>query len=193
MSKITTSAGVLLSMGLVVGLGTPSYATPVAPSEMTERTNSIQTFIANKMAQMPKISRENVGTITVTTYEERVAQHEAAVAYEQAVALAAESAERGAQLLGAARSQLGQYQDCTALVERSLRSLGYSVGDIGPMNFYPYGTVVSPDIAQPGDILMRNGHVAIYSGNGMGVHGGYNGLTVEVPTNPYNFAVVIRI
>ncbi|MEG0265299.1 MAG: NlpC/P60 family protein [Erysipelotrichaceae bacterium] len=80
----------------------------------------------------------------------------------------------------AALSQLGQYQDCTSLVSRSLAAVG--------INFYGYpsaylslGPIVSASQAQPGDVIYyANGgtgyaHVAIYIGNGQAVHGGWQG------------------
>lgn len=99
----------------------------------------------------------------------------------------------GATLIDAAESQLGQNQDCTALVERALRAIGVGIGDVGPMGFAGLGTQVSPADAQPGDIMMRNGHVAIYLGNGMAVHGGYNGTTVNAPGNPNEYSVIVRL
>ena len=100
---------------------------------------------------------------------------------------------QGATLIEAAESQLGQGQDCTALVERALRAIGVNVGDVGPMGFASLGTQVSADQAQAGDIMMRNGHVAIYLGDNMAVHGGYNGTTVNAPANPYEYAVIVRL
>jgi hypothetical protein len=100
----------------------------------------------------------------------------------------------GGSLLDAARAQIGKNQDCTGLVENALRMLGYSIGDVGPMGFGAYGVQVSPSSAQPGDIMMRGGHVAIYAG-GTAIHGGYNGTTVESynDSNPHNYAVIIRV
>ena len=93
----------------------------------------------------------------------------------------------GAQgILGAAVSQLGAWQDCTALVERSLRAAGHSVGDLGTAiwQYDPYGTRVGLDSLAPGDILIygnaRSGaHVAVYEGNGVAIHGGFPGGTVR--------------
>lgn len=102
----------------------------------------------------------------------------------------------GTLLLAAAKAQLGTWQDCTALVEKSLRTLGYSVGDLAPMGFGSYGIVVPAEGAQPGDIMMRWGHVAIYAGDGVAIHGGYNGTTVEVGgagSSPYDYSVIIRL
>lgn len=93
----------------------------------------------------------------------------------------------GAQgLLAAAVAQLGDWQDCTALVERSLRAIGHPVGDLGTAiwQYDPYGTRVSINALAPGDILIygnaRSGaHVAIYEGNGIAIHGGFPGGTVR--------------
>lgn len=82
-------------------------------------------------------------------------------------------------LLSAAYSQLGVGQDCTALVENSLRTLGHSVGDLGTgiWEYDTYGSRVSLDALAPGDILVygnagSGAHVAIYAGDGQAVHGG---------------------
>lgn len=102
-------------------------------------------------------------------------------------------AVQGSTLIEAAESQLGQNQDCTALVERALRAIGVNIGDVGPMGFAGLGIQVSADDAQPGDILMRSGHVAIYLGNGMAIHGGYGGTTQEAPADPHEYAVIVRL
>ncbi|MEE2523427.1 LysM peptidoglycan-binding domain-containing protein [Pseudarthrobacter sp. J75] len=84
----------------------------------------------------------------------------------------------GAALLASAYSQLGVSQDCTAMVEKALRSVGKSVGDIAPGGFYAYGTVVSSPA--PGDLVITAGHVGIYAGDGMVVSGGVDGYKTEV-------------
>lgn len=98
-------------------------------------------------------------------------------------------------LLAAARAQLGWGQDCTALVENALRAVGYSVGDLSPWGFVSLGRVVSHGEAMPGDLLIRGGHVAVYAGGGVAVHGGFNGSTVEtsVDGDPSGYAVVVRL
>lgn len=102
---------------------------------------------------------------------------------------------KGQLLAENALAQVGVAQDCTALVENALRALGYSVGDLAPMGFSSYGYQVDPSQAQAGDIMMRDGHVAIYLGNGRAVHGGFNGMTVEsdYDASPYGYALIVRL
>lgn len=184
MSKFTTSAGVLLSVGLIGTFSLPAYATPIAPSEMTERTGSIQTLVLEDIETTPltmEIFEEIVDPVVITSSPQ--------------VAVNAPSSYTGGGLLAAARSQLGWGQDCTALVQNSLRMVGIAVGDVAPMGFAAYGIRIDPSQAQPGDIMMRGGHVAIYAGNGVAIHGGFNGSTVEtsIDGSPYNYAVIVRV
>ncbi|GAB3541920.1 hypothetical protein GCM10027403_33960 [Arthrobacter tecti] len=80
----------------------------------------------------------------------------------------------GAALVGSAYAQIGVSQDCTAMVENALRSIGKSVGDIAPGDFFAFGSVVSSPA--PGDLVISAGHVAIYVGNGQVISGGFNGM-----------------
>lgn len=83
----------------------------------------------------------------------------------------------GAALAASALGQIGIAQDCTAMVENALRSIGKSVGDLAPAQFYAFGSVVgSPEL---GDLVITSGHVAIYVGGGMVVSGGFNGMNTE--------------
>ncbi|MHC6592557.1 C40 family peptidase [Arthrobacter sp. C152] len=84
----------------------------------------------------------------------------------------------GAAILASAYSQLGVQQDCTAMVEKALRSVGKSVGDLAPTQFFQYGTVVGSPA--PGDLIITSGHVGVYAGDGQVVSGGVNGYTTEV-------------
>jgi cell wall-associated NlpC family hydrolase len=62
------------------------------------------------------------------------------------------------------------------------------------MSFSAYGsTFYDPSAVQAGDIMMRPSHVAIYLGNGMAIHGGYNGRVVIVPTSPIEFGAFVRV
>lgn len=77
-------------------------------------------------------------------------------------------------LVSSAMKYVGMNWDCTAVVEHALRDLGYSIGDVAPMGFTGVGTVFyDPSQVQPGDIMMRPGHVAIYAGGGMSIQGGF--------------------
>lgn len=84
----------------------------------------------------------------------------------------------GAAILASAYSQVGISQDCTAMVETALRSVGKSVGDLAPTQFFQYGTVVSTPA--PGDLVITSGHVGVYAGDGQVVSGGVDGYKTEV-------------
>ena len=79
-----------------------------------------------------------------------------------------------AGLVASAYAQIGVAQDCTAMVETALRSVGKSVGDLAPAQFFAFGTVVGSP--QAGDLVITGGHVAIYVGNGQVISGGLNGM-----------------
>jgi cell wall-associated NlpC family hydrolase len=99
---------------------------------------------------------------------------------------------RGAGLLASAYAQIGITQDCTAMVERALGSIGIITGDLAPGQFYQFGSVVSDP--QPGDIMISAGHVAIYAGNGMAISGGFNGnQTVLHPARYIQGVTYVRV
>lgn len=85
--------------------------------------------------------------------------------------------------------------DCTRLVEQSLRDIGINIGDVGPMGFGGVGSVFyDRNAVQPGDIMMRGGHVAIYAGNGLSFQGGYNGGNVVLaPDSPNSYYAFVRV
>jgi len=110
----------------------------------------------------------------------------------QAAVIAAPASGRGAALLAAAQGQIGQIQDCTAMVERALGSLGIVTGDLAPAQFFKFGTVVGSPA--PGDIIISAGHVGIYAGNGQMVSGGFNGnQTVQHPISYVGGFTAVRI
>lgn len=99
---------------------------------------------------------------------------------------------RGAALLASAYSQIGITQDCTAMVERALGSIGIVTGDLAPAQFFRFGTVVGSPA--PGDILISAGHVGIYAGNGQMISGGFNGSqTVLHPVSYVGAFSAVRV
>lgn len=100
------------------------------------------------------------------------------MSYASATPLASTGTGTGAAILASAYSQVGVGQDCTAMVEKALRSVGKSVGDLAPTQFFQYGTVVSAPA--PGDLIITAGHVGVYAGDGQVVSGGVNGYSTEV-------------
>ncbi|MET1088496.1 MAG: LysM domain-containing protein [Arthrobacter sp.] len=95
-----------------------------------------------------------------------------------ASAPAATGAGAGSAILASAYGQVGVQQDCTAMVEKALRSVGKSVGDLAPGQFFQYGSVVGTPAA--GDLVITAGHVGVYAGNGQVVSGGVDGFKTEV-------------
>jgi LysM repeat protein len=98
-------------------------------------------------------------------------------------------------LVASAQAQLaaGAVQDCTVLVEKALRAAGISVGDLGPSQFFQFGSTVSTPA--PGDIVITGGHVAIYVGGGQVISSGMNGanLTMQHPLSDLPGASFVRV
>jgi LysM repeat protein len=100
------------------------------------------------------------------------------MSYASATPVASTGTGTGAAILASAYSQVGVNQDCTAMVEKALRSVGKSVGDLAPTQFFQYGSVVGAPA--PGDLIITSGHVGVYAGDGQVVSGGVNGYSTEV-------------
>lgn len=102
-------------------------------------------------------------------------------------------------IAAAALAQLGRFQDCTMLVTNALRTVGVSFHD-WPAGYLSLGRTVPASAAVPGDLIYyANGgagvaHIAVYIGNGMAVHGGWNGnQTVTFSANVGSGPVFIRV
>lgn len=106
---------------------------------------------------------------------------------------------KGAAILSAAYAQLGVSQDCTMLVTNALAAVGIHFHD-WPAGYLSLGRTVSAAEAQPGDLIYYAdggagmAHIAVYAGNGLAVHGGYNGnQTVVFSANVGSGPVFIRV
>ncbi len=205
-----------MSMGLIGTVAFPAFAAAqpddvvasVAPATQTQqfRTDNIeavplvvdvpgveedQEVIKQELAEAQEAAdalreEEAQAEVAAEAIEARNVDPTGAVTSESVIYNDVPSGAGAQGLLAAAIAQLGDQQDCTALVERSLRAIGFNVGDLGTAiwQYDPFGTRVSIDALAPGDILIygnaRSGaHVAIYEGNGMAIHGGFPGGTVR--------------
>ena len=105
----------------------------------------------------------------------------------------------GATIASAAYAQIGVGQDCTALATNALAAAGINYHG-WPAGYLSLGRTVSAAEAQPGDLAYyQNGgagmaHIAVYVGNGMAVHGGWNGGTTSLQSvNVGSGPVFIRV
>ena len=105
----------------------------------------------------------------------------------------------GASIAAAAYAQIGVSQDCTMLATNALAAVGVNYHG-WPAGYLSLGRTVSAAEAQPGDLAYyQNGgmgmaHIAVYVGNGMAVHGGWNGGTTALySVNVGSGPVYIRI
>src|SRR6476661_807857 len=105
----------------------------------------------------------------------------------------------GATIAAAAYAQLGVAQDCTALATNALAAAGIHYHG-WPAGYLSLGRTVSAAEARPGDLAYyQNGgvgmaHIAVYVGNGMAVHGGWNGGTTALySVNVGSGPVFIRV
>ncbi|WP_299168355.1 NlpC/P60 family protein [uncultured Arthrobacter sp.] len=158
-------------------------AAPATPA-VTEQAEAVQAAPVAPAAApaAPAAVAEPAAEVAAASQAEVAAASQAEVAVEAVEAPAPvekpASSGIGAALVGSAYSQIGAVQDCTVLVEVALRSIGKSVGDLGPEQFYAYGDVVATP--QPGDLVIRPGHVAIYVGNGQVISSGMNGVNATI-------------
>lgn len=181
-----------LSLGMVGVFAFPAYAVdesvPVPDGAPAQRlvTEEVTDVVLPLEGPTAELDQETIELEQQAAAAEQQREQEAQTQAQQQQQTAAAALDlpsgAGAQgLLSAAMAQLGQGQDCTALVERSLRAIGFPAGDLGTSvaDYARYGTVVTSGGYAPGDILIWPGaHVAIYAGNGQAVNGGMNGTTM---------------
>lgn len=147
----------------------------VAPAaEVVEPVQAVPAAAVQPAAQQPAPAAAPAEAAPAPAPAPAAAPAAPAPAAPKAEAPAAPSGNVAAGLVASAYSQIGVAQDCTAMVEKALRSVGKSVGDIAPSGFYAFGSVVGSPA--PGDLVITGGHVAIYVGNGQVISGGLNGM-----------------
>lgn len=203
--RIAKMAGAaVLSFGLVGAFSIPAYATAPEVQGQPDGFASAQTLETVDAEAAPLALDAPDGAVDSKILAAEKAEKEAKKAAEAAEKAAEEAATGtagtagtaaettkdfsgkdvpagvGAQgIVTAALAQLGEFQDCTALVERSLRAIGIPAGDLGTqIGEYTGlgGSLITSGDYAPGDVLIWSGrHVAVYLGNGQAVHGGFGG------------------
>ena len=113
-----------------------------------------------------------------------------------------EAGKRGAAVVAAAYTQLGVPYvwggsspfiglDCSGLTQYCYRQAGKSI----PRNSedqHAAGTSIPLSQAQPGDILWKSGHVAIYIGGDQYIHAPHTGDVVRIATGIDYFTCAVR-
>lgn len=106
---------------------------------------------------------------------------------------------KAAGIVAAAWAQIGARQDCTMLATRALAAVGIRFHG-WPAGYLGLGHIVSAAAAIPGDLIyyanggMGLAHVAVYAGQGLAIHGGWNGnQTVSFSANVGSGPVFIRV
>ena len=170
--------------------GAQSLTAPAAPIETADVAPATVATTENADQEKAEADAEREADAKAEAEAEALAaQQESAASDDAAPAddVAGEdipSGEGAGAIVDAAKAQLGVMQDCTALVEKSLRAAGIPAGDLGTqVGEYTAlgGKQVSTGSMAPGDILVWPGaHVAVYIGNGQAVHGGWNGGTTAI-------------
>lgn len=185
-------------------------AAAAAPVKITAENTSVTAISADALASNAEaaeavvtVSTEPIEADTDTAgYEETSADAAAAPAPQQRTVPAG---SHSAALAAAAYNQVGITQDCTDAVQNALAEIGLTTRrdqggyDMGVESFAQFGSPVSPDQAQPGDIMISYGyHVAIYLGDNTALHGGWNGdaddtVVTSQMGSPYDFDLIIRL
>ncbi len=187
---VAAASGLVLSSGIAAQAAEAPVQRDAEPTSNLEVTSQVQTPLSADATVQISFERPLVETTPAPVVEtpkpavveaqapaaaKAAAPAKAQITVTPAAAPVAAPAAGGvnAIMVSAAYAQIGMIQDCTRLVENALNAAGIPVGDLGPMQFMNYGTVVTDP--QPGDMVMQPGHVGIYLGNGQVLSSGLNG------------------
>lgn len=200
-SKKNLGRAIVMTVALAI-VGTfaiPAYA--YHPSEVSVSVHDVranlledaQTVTMDASAASQTVARDNYSTTAAPVVVARAANAAGGGSLWGSVDVS--NIASNSSVLSGALALVGTPGDCTAFVEQVLRNMGYSVGDLAPMQFGSYGaTFTDPSQVQPGDIMMRGGHVAIYAGDGLAAHGGLSwGTSGITPSAPTGYAVFVRV
>lgn len=214
---IAAASGLVLTSGVAANAAETNVARESSAASTLEVQSVAQASISAGSSVAIKFERPAVKTVAAPVVEE------APVAVQEAEAPASQATEantpvaqlsvttaasapatkvtsgKGAAIAAAAYAQLGVAQDCTALASNALAAVGINFHG-WPADYLSLGRTVSAAEAQPGDLIYyQNGgmgmaHIAVYVGNGMAVHGGWNGGTTALySANVGSGPVFIRV
>ena len=163
----------------------PVETPEVTPEETTDTTDTTETPEA-PAAPVETPSVDTNTTVTPDTSTDQVTPEAPAVPETPATPEAPADSTLGDRISAAAQELVGVTDGlwCTQVVQQALANAGvsdaYQLWPDQYVGVYGYYT----DSPQAGDLLYYNNggrgidHIAIYIGNGMAVHGNYNGKTV---------------
>ena len=209
---IAAASGLVLTSGIAANAAETNVPRESTATSALEVQSIAQASISADSSVAIKYERPVVSTEAAPVVAAPVATQEAAPAatgagtgvstlsVTAAVSPATKVASgKGAAIAAAAYAQLGVAQDCTALASNSLAAVGINFHG-WPADYLSLGRTVSAAEAQPGDLVYyQNGgmgmaHIAVYVGNGMAVHGGWNGGTTALySVNVGSGPVFIRV
>lgn len=198
---IAAASGLVLTSGVAAQAADAPAQRDAEPTSNLEVTSQVQAPLSADSTVQISFERPAVETTPAPVVEapKPVAVEPAAAPVAKAAApakaqitvtpaaaapVAAPAGGVNATMVSSAYAQIGMIQDCTRLVENALGAAGIPVGDLGPMQFLNYGTVVSDP--QPGDMVVQPGHVGIYVGNGQVLSSGLNGKN-ETAVHPLSW------
>ncbi|MHC6594530.1 NlpC/P60 family protein [Arthrobacter sp. C152] len=178
--EVETAVDAPISAASTIAISYEKPAVTTTPAPVAEPEPQVEVQEAAPAPAAPKVTAKTASTAV-------------------APASQASASGKGAAILSAAYAQLGVMQDCTMLVTNSLAAVGIHFHD-WPAGYLSLGRTVSAAEAQPGDLIYYAdggagmAHIAVYAGNGMAVHGGYNGnQTVVFSANVGSGPVFIRV
>ena len=215
---IAAASGLVLTSGIAANAADANVKRDSAPASALEVESSIDAPIsaASTIAisyekpavtttpapvaePEPQVEVQEAAPVAQPVAAPKVTAKVATVAAPAAPAAQASASGKGAAILSAAYAQLGVHQDCTMLVTNALAAVGIHFHD-WPAGYLSLGETVPMSQAQPGDLLYYAdggggmAHIAVYAGNGMAVHGGFNGNdTVVFSANVGSGPVAIRV